>query len=245
MRKETTLHIENISRCYGNLCAVDQTDLLIKSGEVVGLIGPNGAGKTTLLRILVTLLKPDTGNFYLNGLEASGKSAILRKLIGYLPEDGAVYSRLSVRRNLQFYLSFYDEIVDRESEIDHWMDMFDLKHKSFEPVGKLSRGMRQKVQLIRAFIHQPEVLLLDEPFTGLDPSSRLLVRRLIETCRRKGNIVLFSSHILAEVEEICTRFLIMLDGKIKMDVNREDMHPEDEDRERFVLERLYQKLTGE
>ncbi len=166
--------------------------------------------------MLGTLLKPDEGSIVVCGIDTQENSEDVRRRIGMLPENSGLYEKLSVRQNIEYYSAFYD-IDNVEGQILKYVDMFDLKHKIDEPAGKLSKGMKAKVSVIRTVIHDPDVVILDEPFSGLDPDSRMSLKRLLGTFRDQGKAILISSHELLEVENLCDKVILLDEGRILVD----------------------------
>lgn len=213
---EVLVSADSISKSYGEVEAIKGVSFALRSGEVVGLIGPNGAGKTTLIRLISTLLRPGSGSISVCGLDIMKEPKGVRRVIGVFPEVSGVYEKLTVRRNLEFYASFY-QIDDLDKRIREYLEMFDLADRKDMHVGKLSKGMKEKIVFIRTVIHDPKVILLDEPLAGLDPDSRITLKDLLRRFRDRGKAILLSSHTLSEVENICDRVILIDAGKILVD----------------------------
>ena len=200
---------------YGRTVAVRGLDLAIPRGEVFGFIGPNGAGKTTTIKVLATLIKPDFGIARINGIDVTEEPQKVRRLIGYMPDFFGVYDDLTVEEYLHFFAAAYR--IDhgrRTGVVGDVLDLTDLTHKRESPVDGLSRGMKQRLGLARVLLHDPELLLLDEPASGLDPRARIEVRELLKELKRMGKTILVSSHILHELSQLCTRIGIVEAGKM-------------------------------
>jgi ABC-2 type transport system ATP-binding protein len=199
---------------YGKLTAVDGLDLTVDRGELFGFLGPNGAGKTTTIQILATLLPPTAGVAEVDGLNVRSAGREVRRKIGYMPDFFGVYENLTVREYLEFFSAAYD-VPNGEARkiIDEVLELTDLGRKRDERVDSLSRGMQQRLGLARVLVHDPDVLLLDEPASGLDPRARIEVREILKELRTMGKTILLSSHILSEIAEICTSLAIIHGGK--------------------------------
>ena len=205
--------VENISKNYGEQKALDNISFSIKKGEIVGFLGPNGAGKSTLMKILTTYLKADSGSAIVNDFNVVSEQKNVQKSVGYLPEHNPLYLDLYVRE----YLSFNAEVYGvAKSRIEEVIVLTGLTSESHKKIGALSKGYRQRVGLATALLHQPDVLILDEPTTGLDPNQLVEIRDLIKNIG-KDKTVFLSTHIMQEVEAICDRVIIIDKGKIVTD----------------------------
>ncbi len=192
--------------------AVNDVYLQIEKGEVYGLIGPNGAGKTTLIRMLATAEEPTVGEIYLNGdrLGRDNKNNHLKSYLGYLPDDFPVYEDLTVLDYLDYFARLYHlKQPQRRERLHEVLELVQLEYKRHAPITTLSRGMKQRLSLARTIIHQPIILLLDEPVSGLDPIARLEFREVIKTLQKAGMTILISSHVLSDLAELCTSVGIM------------------------------------
>lgn len=200
---------------YGKLVAVENLSLQVPRGAVYGFVGPNGAGKTTTMRILTTLITPTSGSARVAGYSVTDYPREVRRAIGYMPDFFGVYDDMKVWEYLDFFAACY-EIPARERPrlIDDLLALVDLSHRRDDMVEKLSRGMKQRLSLARTLAHDPEVLILDEPASGLDPRARIEVRELLVEMARMGKTIFFSSHILADVAEICTHLGIIEQGQM-------------------------------
>ena len=209
------LEARGLSRRYGELTAVADFSLTLRAGDVCGLIGPNGAGKTTSIRMLATLLPPTAGEAWLCGASVARDPRLVRRHLGYMPDFFGVYPELKVREYLDFYAACFDVPRDRREAVARdLLELVDLGHKRDAYVEGLSRGMQQRLGLARALVHDPTVLLLDEPASGLDPRARLELREVLRELGRMGKAVLVSSHILAELADLCTHVAIMDAGRV-------------------------------
>jgi ABC-type multidrug transport system ATPase subunit len=213
---EASVFADSISKSYGEIEAVKGISFALMGGEIVGLIGPNGAGKTTTIRMISTLIRPSSGSITVCGLDVMREPKEVRRVIGVYPEIAGLYERLTVYQNLRFYASFYD-VDDRDKRIADYLEMFDLADRKNMAAGKLSKGMKEKIVFIRTVIHDPKVILLDEPLTGLDPDSRITLKGLLKKFRETGKVILLSSHTLSEVENICDRVILIDAGSVLVD----------------------------
>ncbi len=223
---EATVALEarGLSRRYGQVVAVADFSLTLRAGDVCGLIGPNGAGKTTSLRMLATLLPPSAGEIRVCGVSVVDDPRGACRHLGYMPDFFGVYPELKVGEYLDFYAACFDVPPDRRRAVARdLLELVDLSHKRDAYVEGLSRGMQQRLGLARALVHDPAVLLLDEPASGLDPRARLELREVVRELGRLGKAVLVSSHILAELADLCTRVAIMDRGRILVDGSVDDV----------------------
>jgi ABC-2 type transport system ATP-binding protein len=209
------IEVEKLWKEYGPLVAVRDVSFSVDRGQVVGLIGPNGAGKTTLLKMLSTLLPPTRGSGRVAGYDLGDEVESIRRNIGYLPDFFNLYPDLTVRECLEFFARAYgvnpNEIAGR---IDRILKLVHLEEKRNDFLRHLSRGMVQRMGVAVNMVHDPEVLLLDEPASGLDPQSRIQLRNLLRTISQEGKTVLISSHILTELDGFCTHIAVMDQGKL-------------------------------
>jgi ABC-2 type transport system ATP-binding protein len=189
--------------------------LQVQPGEIYGFIGPNGAGKTSTIRILCTLLAPTAGDAFVGGYSVTHQRREVRALIGYMPDFFGIYPDLTVYEYLAFFAGCYElSAKDKEASIPALLELVDLASYSDLAVEKLSRGMKQRLSLARTLIHNPQVLILDEPASGLDPRARVEIRELLRELASMGKTIFFTSHILSDVSEICTRIGIIDQGKL-------------------------------
>jgi ABC-2 type transport system ATP-binding protein len=215
---------------YGKLQAVNNLSLQVPRGAIYGFVGPNGAGKTSTMRILTTLMLPTAGQAFVAGHEVTKDSRAVRRLIGYMPDFFGVYDDMKVWEYLDFFAACYDiPEAQRPSMINDLLDLVDLGPRRDDMVDKLSRGMKQRLCLARTLVHDPQVLILDEPASGLDPRARVEIRELMVELARMGKTIFFSSHILADVAEICTHIGIVESGQVvvqgRMDEVRRRLMP--------------------
>lgn len=209
------VQIENLTVKYGKFTAVRNLSFDIPQGEVFGFIGPNGAGKTSTIKILATLLKPSGGRVAIGGMDVVKQQRDVRLRIGYMPDTFGVYDDLTANEYLHFFAAAYRlPKSQRESVIGDVLSLTDLTEKREAQVDGLSRGMKQRLSLARVLLHDPDLLLLDEPASGLDPRARIEMRELLKELRRMGKTILISSHILHELAELCTRIGIVEAGEL-------------------------------
>lgn len=209
------IHIENLSKKYDKIIALDNLNFEVKKGEVFGFVGPNGAGKTTAMSILATLISPTSGKAYIGDFNVEKSPYQVRKLIGYLPDFFGVYDNLRADEYLNFYGAAYGiNSARRKKIIPELLALVKLDHKSDAYVDTLSRGMKQRLGLARCLIHDPEVLILDEPASGLDPRSRVEMRDILKELRNRGKTIIISSHILPELAELSDTIGIIEDGRM-------------------------------
>ncbi len=204
-----------LSKRYGNLLAVNNLDLTVPRGSIFGLIGPNGAGKSTTFAMMASLLLPTSGRIMVMGADPSRKPRTVRRRMGYMPDNLGVYDNLRVDEYLEFFAASYGIArTEWTALVDGLLELVDLSVKRTAMVNSLSRGMKQRLSLARALVHDPELLVLDEPASGLDPRARVELRELLKTLNTMGKTIIISSHILSELEEMCTDVAIMEAGKL-------------------------------
>ena len=201
-----------LGRTFDGKVAVEDLNIKIDQGEVFGLLGPNGAGKTTTMRMLACLIRQTSGTAYVNGFEINKEtdSERIRAIVGVLPESPGLYESLSATRNLDFFAQLYGVQKDRRARrIEELLKMLDLWDRREEPIATYSKGMKQKIAIARAFVHDPQVVFLDEPTAGLDPQASLTVREFLIALKKEGRTVFINSHHLDEVERLCDRIAVM------------------------------------
>ena len=214
-----SINVTNITKEYGTQKALDNVSFNISKGEIVGFLGPNGAGKSTLMKILTTFLKATDGVASVNNYAVSKEALNVQKSVGYLPEHNPLYLEMYVREYLEFNAEIYKI---PKIEVEKVIDRTGLSSEANKRIGLLSKGFRQRVGLASALLHDPEVLILDEPTTGLDPNQLIEIRELIKSVG-KSKTVLLSTHIMQEVEAICDRVIIINKGKIVLDKKLSDL----------------------
>ena len=228
-----SITVENLTKFYGDQKVLNKVSFSIRKGEIVGFLGPNGAGKSTLMKILTTFIQASEGKAFVNGFSVVENKKKVQKSIGYLPEHNPLYLEMYVREYLFYNAKIYKIPI---SEVEKIIEKTGLKTEAHKKIGKLSKGFRQRVGIANTLLHNPEVLILDEPTTGLDPNQLLEIRELIKTAG-KNKTVLFSTHILQEVEAICDRVIIINKGEIVHDKSLKDTIKD------IGLEKIFTELT--
>ena len=215
LRKYSMIRCEGLTKWYGDFLALDQLDLELAPGDLFGFIGPNGAGKTTTMKILATLLSPTSGRAFVGGHDVMRSPEEVRRLVGYMPDFFGVYREMRVAEYLAFFAAAYRVPSSRRNVVvEDLLTLVDLRHKSQDLVGALSRGMQQRLGLARALVHDPQVLILDEPASGLDPRARVEVREILKELRNMGKTIVLSSHILPELADVCNRIGVIARGRL-------------------------------
>jgi len=214
----------NLTKRYRDVVALDNLNLEVKEGEIFGYIGPNGAGKTTTLKILATLLTPTRGRAQVCGYDVGRESRKIRPLIGYMPDFFGVYEDMTVEEYLTFFAAAYGLKGDKRKRIvGGVLDLTDLAGKRSSMVEALSRGMQQRLGLARTLVHDPKVLILDEPASGLDPRARIEIRALLKEVKKMGKTIIISSHILTELAELCDSIGILEKGRLLFSGTQEEL----------------------
>lgn len=205
------LSIQNVVKKYHNHTAVDDVSFDIPKGKIFGLLGPNGAGKTSLIRIITSITRPDSGQILLDGEAINSRTP---EQIGYMPEERGLYKKMKVGEHLKYLgrLKGLSEL-DVKSKMEYWMDKFDINDWYKKKIEELSKGMQQKIQFIATVLHEPKLLILDEPFSGLDPVNTNLIKDEIHRLNQEGTSVIFSTHRMEQVEQICERIVLINSGK--------------------------------
>ncbi len=219
-----SITVQNITKSFGSQKALNNVSFTINKGEVVGFLGPNGAGKSTMMRILTTYYKSDKGDAIVNGFDVLEAEKDVQKSIGYLPEHNPLYLEMYVKEYLAFNADVYK--VDK-SKINDVIEQTGLSPEAHKKIGQLSKGYRQRVGLAAALLHDPEVLILDEPTTGLDPNQLIEIRKLIREIGKEKTILL-STHIMKEVEAVCDRVIIINKGELVADKKLEELREAEE-----------------
>ncbi len=204
-----------LTRLYGNITALDKLDLTVNKGDLFGFIGSNGAGKTTTLRILATFLAPSAGTAQILGRDLLKEADAVRHVIGYMPDFFGVYKDMEVTEYLDFFGACYKiPTAQREKTVNDVLELVGLTDKKGALIGALSRGMQQRLGLARVLIHDPQLLLLDEPASGLDPRARIEMMAILQELQRLGKTIIISSHILSELQTLCNRVAIIEKGRL-------------------------------
>ncbi|WP_107942193.1 ABC transporter ATP-binding protein [Metasolibacillus fluoroglycofenilyticus] len=234
------IEIQNLTKKYGSFIALDQLNLSLAEGTVFGFVGANGAGKSTTFSILATLLSPTSGDAIINGKSVVKEPKEVRKQIGYMPDFFGVYDQLKVDEYLDFYGASYGiQVAERALLIPQLLELVNLTSKRYEYVDLLSRGMKQRLCLARALIHDPKVLILDEPASGLDPRARVEMRDILRNLKTMGKTILISSHILPELAEMCDEIGVIDNGKLIAHGNVATIQAQLQGEKRIVV-----KVTG-
>ena len=208
--------VEQLSKVYGARAALDHVSFEVPEREIFGFVGPNGAGKTTTLRILAALLEPTAGKAYIDGSDVTREREKVHTRIGYMPDFFGVYDQLTVAEYLDFYAACYRQPKQRRRKIvDDLLALVGMTERKNQQVDALSRGLKQRVCLARALVHDPAVLLLDEPASGLDPRARVEMREILKELQGMGKTIIISSHILPELTELCTMIGIIDHGRMR------------------------------
>lgn len=231
------IEVKNITKLYGEQKALNNVSFEINPGEIVGLLGPNGAGKSTLMKIITCFIPPTTGEAIVCGYSIFDTPKEVCRRIGYLPEHNPLYTEMYIPEFLQFIAGCYG-LSDVRKRVDDMIELTGLAPELGKKIGALSKGYRQRVGLAQALIHDPEVLILDEPTTGLDPNQLEEIRRVIRNTGKK-KIILLSTHIMQEVEAMCNRAIIINHGKIVADSSLEALKQNRKEN----LEQIFHQLT--
>jgi ABC-2 type transport system ATP-binding protein len=210
------IQTENLTKKFGDILAVDQLTLEIPEGEVFGFLGPNGAGKTTTVRILTSLINPNSGTARVNGFKIGEEDQEIRRSVGVLTESPGLYDNLSAKRNLEIYASLY-EVDDPQGQVGKYLQMLGLWERRHDEAGTFSKGMRQKLAIARALLHEPRTIFLDEPTAGLDPEAARLVRDAINEIKQEGRTIFMCTHNLDEADRLCDRIAVFKSHLLVLD----------------------------
>jgi ABC-2 type transport system ATP-binding protein len=224
MMADLIIETRELNKRFGKFEAVKSLSLQVPAGSIYGFVGPNGAGKTTTMRMLTTLTRPTSGQAKVAGYNVIDEPRQVRRAIGYMPDEFGVYDDMRAWEYLDFFAACYDiPEANRKKLIDDLLELVDLSHRRDDMVDKLSRGMKQRLSLARTLAHDPQILILDEPASGLDPRARVEIRELLVELAKMGKTIFFSSHILADVAEICTHIGIIEAGQVVAQGSMEEM----------------------
>tara|TARA_B100000700_G_C15019021_1_gene844742 strand:- start:680 stop:1564 length:885 start_codon:yes stop_codon:yes gene_type:complete len=211
------LKISNLTKSYDGVVALDDISLKIEKGDIYGFLGPNGAGKTTAIRIIMGIIKQDSGKIELNGYDTNNLNNIS---LGYLPEDRGLYQKQNLEEVITYFARLRGlDIKVAKKRTKMWLDRFSLSTRKRRKIEELSKGNQQKVQFVLSLIHEPMILILDEPFTGLDPINQLLIKNIIKEIQSDGKTILFSTHQMGQVERMCNRICLMNKGSVVLEGN--------------------------
>ncbi len=236
-----SIEVKKLTRLYGEQKAIDEISFSVQRGEIVGFLGPNGAGKSTTMKILTGCLKPSAGQAFLNEIDVNEEPLRTKKMTGYLPESNPLYSDMYIREYLYFIADIH-RLPEKKKKISEVIERVGLLPEATKKIVQLSKGYKQRVGLAAALIHEPDILILDEPTTGLDPNQIVEIREVIRNYG-KNRTVLFSSHILQEVEAICDRVIIINQGKIIADNNLGELRKEQKGK--FIKVALKEMVTAD
>ncbi len=224
MEEKEMLRIEHLTKRFGQKVAVSDLSLHIESGEIYGFIGHNGAGKTTTIKSCVGLLKFDEGEIYINGVSVKNDPLKCKQMIAYIPDNPDLYEFMTAIKYLNFVADVYQvSSKDREERIAKYADMFGLTSELANPIGNYSHGMKQKLAIISALIHDPKLIIMDEPFVGLDPKATYEVKELMKSLCKEGTAFFFSTHVLEVAEKLCDHIAIIKEGKLVIDGTVEEV----------------------
>jgi ABC-2 type transport system ATP-binding protein len=212
---ESAVKLMGVGKRYADVVAVDHVDLDVKHGEIFGLLGPNGSGKSTLLKMILGLVKPDSGYVNVLGINAEENPVAIKAQVGYVPEAPRIYEFLTGIEYLDFTADLYGvNATEKKERINEYLEALDLEGREGDMISAYSLGMKQKIALISAFIHKPRLLLLDEPLNGLDPRSARIIKDLLHELASKGVTTIMSTHILEIAQAMCDRIAIMYEGRL-------------------------------
>ncbi len=243
MSEAPAIEVRGLSKSYGNFQALDQVSFTVPRRQILGYLGPNGAGKTTTINILVGLLPPSSGTVSFDGQPCQRDDFPMRRRIGYVPETGGFYESLSGYEFLQMVGRLYHlEEKEVERKARGFLELFELERSMHQRIATYSKGMRQKVLISAALLHNADLIFLDEPLTGLDANTALLLKEFIRQMAREGKTVFYCSHVLDVVERLCDRVIILDHGKIVADGNLEELR---RSTDRTTLEEIFKRLTSE
>lgn len=240
------LRLKNISKSYnkGAVKAVDNLDLEIKSGEIFGFLGPNGAGKTTTIKMIVGLLKPDSGSVVLDDVNVWEEQLVAKSMISYVPDSPEIYDRLKAIEYLNFIADMYGiSQEERKTKIEYYTNLFNIKDALGDIISSFSHGMKQKLVLTAALLNNPNLFILDEPMVGLDPKSAFNLKEIMRKMCDEGKTVFFSTHVMEVAEKLCDRIAIINKGKIIAHGTMEELRNHADENE--SLENIFLELTGD
>ena len=233
--RDIMLKIEGLTKTYGDKRAVDNLSLHIQKGEIYGFIGHNGAGKTTTIKACCGILQSDEGEIYVDGISIKENPIACKKKIAYIPDNPDLYEYMSGIKYLNFICDIYGvSKSDREEKIKKYADMFELTSDLAQPVSAYSHGMKQKLAIISALVHDPELMIMDEPFVGLDPKASFLLKETMRELCNNGGAIFFSTHVLEVAEKLCDKIAIIKGGKLLMSGKTEEVKGNDSLEEVFL-----------
>jgi ABC-2 type transport system ATP-binding protein len=237
--------VENFHKNYGDVVAVAGISFEVEPGTILGLVGPNGAGKTTTMRALAGILQPTRGSLAINGHDLASDPIPAKAALAYIPDDPRLFDQLTIWEHLQFIAAAY-RVTDWKPRAEELIKQFDLTEKRDSPCSDLSRGMRQKVAICCAYVHEPKAIMFDEPLTGLDPYGIRTIKESIRNRAAAGAAVMISSHLLSLVEDLCTAILVLNKGKQVLHATMDELREQANlDGRKESLEELFFRLTAE
>lgn len=217
MSTEHTIEVQNLSKSFGETKAVRDVSFNVEKGRITGLLGPNGAGKTTTIRIINFIIPMDEGRITINGQKVSAET---QRMIGYMPEERGLYKKMKVGEQLIYLAQLKGmNVSEAKTQIRYWLNRFGASDWHMKKVGELSKGMSQKIQFIATIVHDPEIYIFDEPFSGLDPINSELLKEIIIELREKGKTILFSTHRMEQVEQMCDDICLFNNGRMVLEGN--------------------------
>jgi len=241
---EAAVKLRRVAKRYADIVAVDYIDLDVKYGEILGLLGPNGSGKSTTLKMILGLVKPESGSLNVLGIKAEDDPVAVKRLVGYVPESVRLYEFLTGLEYLDFVGDIYGlGASEKKARIEEYLEAMELEGREGDMISSYSQGMKQKITLISAFLHKPKLLLLDEPLSGLDPRSARIVKDLLRELKSQGVTTILSTHILEIAQAMCDRIAIMYEGRLLALGNIKELRK----KARLPgsdLEDIFLKLTG-
>ncbi len=241
---EATVKLRGVAKRYADIVAVDYVDLDVKYGEILGLLGPNGSGKSTTLKMILALIKPDSGSVNVLGAKAEDDPVAVKRQVGYVPESPRLYEFLTGLEYLDFVGDIYGlDTSEKKARIEEYLEAMELEGREGDMISSYSQGMKQKIALISAFLHKPKLLLLDEPLSGLDPRSARIVKDLLRELKTQGVTTIMATHILEIAQAMCDRIAIMYEGRLLALGNMKELRQ----KARLPgsdLEDVFLKLTG-
>lgn len=233
------LKIEHLTKQYGTKKAVDDLSLHIQKGEIYGFIGHNGAGKTTTLKAIAGIHSFDEGDIYVDGISIKNDPIGCKKILAYIPDNPDLYEYMTARQYINFIADIFEVGMERFEKIEKYAKLFSIENEFDQPIASFSHGMKQKVALIAAWIHSPKLIIMDEPFVGLDPSASHILKQMMKEHCEKGGAIFFSTHVLEVAEKLCDKIAIIKDGKLLKTGAMEEVKGDDS------LEQVFLELESE
>ncbi len=237
------IEIENLTLTYGSIVALDNINLKFENGMIYGLLGPNGAGKSSLLKVLLTLCKPYSGKVFIDGLDITKNKKVIKSKIGFVTDKFLLFEKLNAYEYLEFFATLYGLKIDSvfRKRIDYLLDLLGLKSKAGYLIETYSLGIKKKLSLISTIFHNPEIVLMDEPLTGVDAESAYVIKFLLEMQASKGAIIIFATHIFEIAQTLCNEIVIMNKGEVVVSGSVKDILSASKDKN---LEEIFLEITG-